>query len=43
MIVLAARLKTAFVDDGGNITVEYNVPVAVFSLEMSAVQLVQSV
>ena len=45
MIVLAARPgmgKTAFVlTMARNITVEYNVPVAVFSLEMSAVQLVQ--
>jgi len=45
MIVLAARPgmgKTAFVlTMARNITVEYNTPVAVFSLEMSAVQLVQ--
>ena len=44
MIVLAARPgmgKTAFVlTMARNITVEYNVPVAVF-VEMSAVQLVQ--
>ncbi|MGA0434169.1 MAG: replicative DNA helicase [Flavobacteriales bacterium] len=45
MIVFAARPgmgKTAFVlTMARNITVEYKVPVAVFSLEMSAVQLVQ--
>ena len=45
MIVLAARPgmgKTAFVlTMARNITVEYNVPVAVFSLETSAAQLVQ--
>ncbi len=45
MIVLAARPgmgKTAFVlTMARNITVEYKIPVAVFSLEMSAVQLVQ--
>tara|TARA_B100001093_G_scaffold377351_1_gene362588 strand:+ start:2542 stop:4095 length:1554 start_codon:yes stop_codon:yes gene_type:complete len=45
MIVLAARPgmgKTAFVlTMARNITVEHNIPVAVFSLEMSSVQLVQ--
>ena len=45
MIVLAARPgmgKTAFVlTMARNVAVEFNVPIAVFSLEMSAVQLVQ--
>ena len=45
MIVLAARPgmgKTAFVlTMARNVSVEFNIPIAVFSLEMSAVQLVQ--
>ena len=45
MIVLAARPgmgKTAFVlSMARNVAVDYNIPVAVFSLEMSSVQLVQ--